>query len=86
MGEQADKITAILKAANVTVEPFWPTLFAKMLKTKNINDLITNVGGGAAVAAAPAATSAPAAEEKKETKKEVAKEESDEELGLSLFD
>lgn len=42
-----------MKAANVTVEPFWPTLFAKALTGINIKDLITNVG--AAAVSGPAA-------------------------------
>nr|XP_033508679.1 60S acidic ribosomal protein P1-3-like isoform X2 [Nicotiana tomentosiformis] len=71
----AEKISALVKAANVTVEPYWPLLFAKLAEKRNLGDLIMNVGaggGGAAVAvAAPAgagagaAAAAPAAEEKK---------------------
>ncbi|XP_059278418.1 large ribosomal subunit protein P1-like [Lycium ferocissimum] len=87
----AEKISTLVKAANVTVEPYWPLLFAKLAEKKNLGDLIMNVGaggGGAAVAvAAPAAggaaaAAAPAAEEKKEEPKE----ESDDDMGFSLFD
>ncbi|KAL0340928.1 UNVERIFIED_CONTAM: 60S acidic ribosomal protein P1 [Sesamum radiatum] len=90
----AEKIATLVKAANVTVESYWPSLFAKLCEKKNIEDLILNVGaggGGAAVAvAAPAggaaggaaAAAAPAAEEKKEEPKE----ESDDDMGFSLFD
>ena len=53
----ADKLSAILKAANVTVEAYWPALFAKLLATKNIGDLISNVGsGGAFSGSTPSAT------------------------------
>lgn len=59
---QGEKISTILKAANVDVEPYWPGLFAKALEGVNVKDLITNIGSGvgaapagAAVAAAPAA-------------------------------
>ncbi|CAM8918712.1 unnamed protein product [Rhodiola kirilowii] len=87
----AEKIATIVKAANVTVESYWPSLFAKLVEKKNIEDLIVNVGsggGGAAVAvsatggATPAAAAAPAVEEKKEEPKE----ESDDDMGFSLFD
>ncbi|XP_052180243.1 60S acidic ribosomal protein P1 [Diospyros lotus] len=87
----AEKISTIVKAAKVSVEPFWASLFAKLVEKRNVEDLIMNVGsgGGAAVAvAAPAAggaaaaPAAPAAEEKKEEPKE----ESDEDMGFSLFD
>ncbi|XP_019239764.1 PREDICTED: 60S acidic ribosomal protein P1-like [Nicotiana attenuata] len=89
----AEKIASIVKAANVTVEPYWPLLFAKLAEKRNLGDLIMNVGaggGGAAVAvsapaggaAAGAAAAAPAAEEKKEEPKE----ESDDDMGFSLFD
>ncbi|XP_076933957.1 large ribosomal subunit protein P1w-like [Bidens hawaiensis] len=87
----ADKIAAILKAANVEVESYWPSLFAKLAK-KNISDLIANVGaggggGGAPVAAAPAAAGgAAAAAPPPEEKKEEPKEESDDDMGFGLFD
>lgn len=73
---QSEKIASLLKAANVSVESYWPGLFAKLCEKKNVDDLVMNVGsgGGAAVAvSAPAggaaggaaAAAAPAAEEKK---------------------
>lgn len=63
----------MLKAANVSVESYWPGLFAKLAQNRNVDDLVLNAGAaGAAVAvAAPAAAgggaadAAPAAEEKK---------------------
>ncbi|XP_060167739.1 large ribosomal subunit protein P1-like [Lycium barbarum] len=89
----AEKISTLVKAANVTVEPYWPLLFSKLAEKRNLSDLIMNVGaggGGAAAVAAPvggaaaggAAAAAPAAEEKKEE----AKEESDDDMGFGLFD
>ncbi|XP_019226208.1 PREDICTED: 60S acidic ribosomal protein P1-like [Nicotiana attenuata] len=90
----AEKISSIVKAANVTVEPYWPLLFAKLAEKRNLSDLIMNVGagggGGAVAVAAPTggaaagggAAAAPAAEEKKEEPKE----ESDDDMGFSLFD
>ncbi|KAH8517043.1 hypothetical protein POPTR_002G179400v4 [Populus trichocarpa] len=87
----AEKIAELVKAANVQIESFWPSLFAKLLEKRNIEDLILNVGsgGGAAVAvAAPAggapAAAAPVVEEKK--KEEVKEESEDEDMGFSLFD
>merc|ERR1712061_8386 len=68
-----DKISTILKAANVQFEPFWPSLFAGALKDVNVRELITNIGsgvgtggGGGAAAAGGAAEEAPKEEEKKE--------------------
>nr|ABR17957.1 unknown [Picea sitchensis] len=90
----AEKISTLVKAANVQIESYWPGLFAKLMEKRNIEDLISNVGSGgggasAAVAVAPsggagapAAAAAPAAEEKKEEPKE----ESDDDMGFSLFD
>eukprot|EP01012_Entosiphon_sulcatum_P020523 TRINITY_DN2545_c0_g4_i1.p1 TRINITY_DN2545_c0_g4~~TRINITY_DN2545_c0_g4_i1.p1 ORF type:complete len:113 (-),score=45.41 TRINITY_DN2545_c0_g4_i1:128-466(-) len=83
-----DKIEAVLSAAGVTVEPFYPMLFAKFLQNNDVGKLLSNVG--AAAAAAPAAASAPAAAggaaapAKKEEKK--VEEEEDEEMGFGLFD
>ena len=50
----------LIKAAGVEVEPYWPSLFAKLLANTSVDDLIMNVGSGAP-AAAPAAGGAPAA-------------------------
>ncbi|CAL5204141.1 unnamed protein product [Lathyrus oleraceus] len=89
----AEKISTLLKAADVTVESYWPSLFAKLTQSKNVDDLVLNAGaaGGAAVVsaggAAPAAAgAAAAAEAPAEAKKEEAKEESDDDMGFSLFD
>ncbi|MEW5298248.1 MAG: hypothetical protein WDW36_001393 [Sanguina aurantia] len=84
----AEKLVAITKAAGITVEPYWPALFAKLFAKKSIGDLIASVGsggggGGAAPAAAAAAPAAAAAAPKKEEKKEESEEE---DMGFSLFD
>lgn len=73
----------------MSVEPFWPGLFAGALKDVNVTDLITTIGsgvgsgpatGGAAAAAAPV-------EEAAEAKKESSEEESgDDDMGFGLFD
>ncbi|TYJ04901.1 hypothetical protein E1A91_A12G125900v1 [Gossypium mustelinum] len=78
----------------MSVESYWPSLFAKLFEKCNIEDLITTVGaagGGAPVAAAApvaagggaGAAAPPPAEEKK---KEEPEEESDDDMGFSLFD
>ncbi|XP_020596282.1 60S acidic ribosomal protein P1-like [Phalaenopsis equestris] len=98
----AEKISTLLKSANISVESFWATLIAKLLEKKNVDDLILNVGsgsihyfvmrcGGASVAAAaPAAGGGGGAVQDAapavEEKKEEPKEESDEDMGFSLFD
>ncbi|KAG8663690.1 hypothetical protein MANES_01G240101v8 [Manihot esculenta] len=71
----AEKIAQIVKAANVTVESYWPSLFAKLLEKINPEDLIMNVGSGGAAAPPP-----------EEKKKEEPEEESDDDMGFSLFD
>jgi len=87
----ADKLTTILKAAAVDVEPIWPSLFAKALTGISIKDLITNVGsavGSGPAAGGAAGGAAPAAEEKKEEAKkaESESEEEDDDMGFGLFD
>lgn len=85
----ADKLQALLKAANVDVEPFWPGIFAKAVESINLKDLVSNVGAGAgapAAAAAPAAGSGEAAKEEKKEEKKEEEEEEDEDMGFSLFD
>merc|ERR1712109_175691 len=80
-----DKISTILKAAKVDVEPFWPSLFAGALKDVNVRELITNIGSG--VGSGPAAGAGAAAEEEKvEEKKEESSESEDDDMGFGLFD
>merc|ERR1711993_86640 len=79
-----DKISTILKAANVTFEPFWPSLFAGALKDVNVRELITNIGSG--VGSGPAAGGAAAAGGAVEEKKESSSESEDDDMGFGLFD
>ncbi|KAK8485898.1 hypothetical protein V6N13_028125 [Hibiscus sabdariffa] len=91
----AEKIATLVKAANVTVESYWPSLFAKLFEKCDIENLITNVGAGGApvaavapVAAAGGGGAAPpaAAAAAEEKKKEEPEEESDDDMGFGLFD
>ncbi|KAL1203346.1 Large ribosomal subunit protein P1w [Cardamine amara subsp. amara] len=91
----AEKISTLVKTANLNIESYWPSLFAKLCQNKNIDDLIMNAGAGGSAAAPMAVSSsasaaggatqaaAPAAEEKK---KEEVKEESDDDFVSGLFD
>lgn len=94
----ADKIATLLKAAGVSVEPYWPTLFAKALDGVDVASLLGNLGSAASAVAAPAAggaapaaAAAAAAEEEaapaKEEKADSGDESgSDDDMGFSLFD
>merc|ERR1711887_247102 len=72
----SEKISTLLKAAGVSVEPYWPGLFSKALDGMNVKDLITNVGSsaGAAPAAGGGGGAAPAEDKKKEEKKDESEE------------
>ncbi|XAR52150.1 hypothetical protein NMG60_11020072 [Bertholletia excelsa] len=90
----AEKLATVVKAANVAIESYWPSLFAKLVEKRSIEDLIMNVGsggGGATVAvAAPSSAAggaaAPAAAAVVEKKVFSFMEESDDDMGFSLFD
>jgi large subunit ribosomal protein LP1 len=92
----AEKIQTLLKAANVEVEPYWPSLFSKALESVDLKALITNVGSGVGAAApaagAPAGGAAPAADagagkkDDKKKKEPESEEEEDDDMGFGLFD
>ena len=42
----ADKISEVVKASGLEIEPYWAGLFAKFLEQKSVGDLISNVGAG----------------------------------------
>jgi len=73
----ADNIKALLDASNNTVQPYWPSLFASLLKDGKIEALVFSTGAGApaAASAGPAAAAggaaAPAAKEEKPKVEEV---------------
>ena len=82
----ADKISAVVSASGLELEPYWSGLFAKFLEQKSVGDLISNVGagggGGGGVGAAAggdaggdAAAAAPEEEEEEEA-----------EMDFDLFD
>merc|ERR1711990_570501 len=84
----ADNLQKVIKAAGVSVEPFWPGLFASALGSVDVAGLITNIGSGVGSGAAPAAAAGGAAAEeapKEEAKKEESEEESDSDMGFDLF-
>merc|ERR1711992_148168 len=79
----ADNLNKVIKAAGVSVEPFWPGLFASALTGVDVAGLITNIGSGVGSAPAGAAAAAAPAEEAK--KEESEEEESDSDMGFDLF-
>lgn len=49
-----EKLNKVISASGNSVEGYWPGLFAKALKGRNVNDLISNAAASAApVASAP---------------------------------
>ena len=86
----ADNISAILKAASITIDPYWPSLFAKLCQGKDIGAMLSAVGSAApASSAAPAAGGGGGGEAASETApaaKEPEPEEEEEDMGFDLFD
>ncbi|XP_064859349.1 large ribosomal subunit protein P1-like [Oncorhynchus nerka] len=75
------------KAANVTIEPFWPSLFSKTLASVDNGSLICNIGAGGGTAPAAVGGAAPAADAPvKEEKKEESEEGSNDDMGFGLLD
>ena len=71
----AEKLAKVCKDSGNDVEPYWPMLFAKALKSHKIGDLLSNLGAPAGGAAGPAAAAggpaAEAVEEKVEEEEEI---------------
>ena len=44
----------VIKASGNEVEPYWPMLFAKALKSANVDDLLTNIAAAAPAGGQPA--------------------------------
>mmetsp|Transcript_19247 Transcript_19247/g.34856 ORF Transcript_19247/g.34856 Transcript_19247/m.34856 type:complete len:121 (-) Transcript_19247:73-435(-) len=84
-----DNINTLIKTAGGSVDAFWPPLFAKMLKGKDISGYLkfggTGGGGGGAVAAAPAAGGGGGGGEAKKEEKKVEEEEEEEDMEFDLF-
>ena len=82
----ADKISAVVSASGLELEPYWAGLFAKFLEQKSVGDLISNVGaggggggGGGAAAGGDAGGDAAAAAPEEE-------EEEEADMDFDLFD
>lgn len=82
----ADKISAVVSASGLELEPYWSGLFAKFLEQKSVGDLISNVGaggggggGGGAAAGGDAGGDAAAAAPEEE-------EEEEADMDFDLFD
>merc|ERR1711991_242624 len=83
----ADKLTKVLEAANISVNPFFPSLFSDAMRNRDIAEIaFTGIGGGGGGGGAVAETGAAEAEApKEEAKAPQPEEESDEEMELDLF-
>lgn len=90
---QEEKIKTLTEAAGISVEPYWPAMFAQLLQNVNVDDMINNIGaapaaGAGAGAAAGAASGGDGAAEEapKEEEKEESEEEEEEDMDFDLFD
>merc|ERR1711916_41601 len=81
-----DKLTQLMSAAKISVNPFWPSLFSDALKNRDITEIaFTGLGGGGGGGGAEAAAGgdAPAQEEVK-VEENPAEPSSEEEMELDL--
>jgi len=66
----AGKLNSLLKAANVTVPAYYPSLFERVFQSRNLDDLLASSTASSGPAPAAHAGGAPADEGKKEDKKD----------------
>ena len=65
-------MSKVIKSSGNEVEPYWPILFAKALKSADVNELLTNIASApAAGPAGPAAAATEAAVDVVEEKAEI---------------
>ena len=67
-----EKLNKVISASGNSVDGYWPGLFAKALRGRNINDLISNAAASSAPATAAPVTAAASGAAPAETKKEAA--------------
>merc|ERR1712216_339469 len=78
----AEKLEKVITASGNKVEPYWPMLFTKALKSANIEDMLSNVAAAApAGGAGPAAATGGAAAAEEAPKEEVKEEAEDVDMG-----
>ncbi|KAJ1644674.1 hypothetical protein IWQ61_010394 [Dispira simplex] len=84
----SDSLSSLVKAAGVTVEPIYFSLFAKALEGQNVKEMLMTIGapGAAAPAAGAGAAAAGGEAAAAEEEKEEEEEESDDDMGFGLFD
>ena len=70
MNIQAEKLSKVIKSSGNEVEPYWPMLFAKALKSADVNELLTNIASAPAAGSAGPAAAGGAAEAVVEAKEE----------------
>ena len=78
-----DKLKKVISASGNSVEGYWPGLFAKALKGKNVGDILANAGSAAA---APVAAAAPAEAKKEDKKEDKKKKQEEEEVDMDMGD
>ena len=84
-----DKLGSLLQAANVEVNPFWLSLYSRVLKNRNLKDLIMEGigggGGGGAGGSSGQAAGADAGDEAPAKEPTPEPSEESEDLDLDLF-
>ena len=78
-----DNINKLVAASGNTVEPYWPTLFSKLLQTFEMKDLLLSGGGGGGGAGGAGGAGGDGAAEEEEEEEE--EEEIDMGGGGGLF-
>ena len=81
-----ENLNKLITAANGTVEPYWPKLFAGLLKDRDVSELVLNSGAAGPSTGGAATGSQETKEEEVVVEEEEEEEESDADMGFSLFD